>query len=199
MKVLFFYYLHFLFSLSFQTSHPPLIDSLSKRDNQTDKDTGSTPDDNNSVCTKGTSVGSFLIQTPNRSSIFVVGSHGLIKWKYTSPVKQLPKFLDIKIQLIQEGVPYTWSKSVVQNLNISDGATAYNWTVQPLNDGLYKLRLIPDGKETFNVGSDKMPCFSDGEALVSIIYSFLFLFFYKTFVRLLISKNSQRILDNLKL
>jgi hypothetical protein len=34
-----------------------------------------------------------------------------------------------------------------------------------MNDGKYKLRFVPDGKETFGVTNDKLPCFADGEAL----------------------------------
>ena len=30
-------------------------------------------------------------------------------------------------------------------------------------DGEYKIRLVPDGKETFNVKNDQLPCFADGE------------------------------------
>ena len=133
--------------------------------NQTDSETGTIADDT-STCIRGVKVGTTIIDTPNRTSILTVGGHALIKWHYTDTVSSKPKFLDIKLQLIQDGVGFTWDKYVVQNLNLSQGASAYNWTIQPLNDGQYKLRFVPDGKETFNVEGDKMPCFADGESLV---------------------------------
>lgn len=92
-------------------------------------------------CRSGTSVGTFIFDTPNRTSILLVSQPFIIKWHYTPPVKNPPKSLgmhylltpDIKLQLVQDGVSYTWSTIVVKNLNISNGATAFNWTVQPLN------------------------------------------------------------------
>jgi hypothetical protein len=39
---------------------------------------------------------------------------------------------------VQDGVAYTWSTIIVKNLNISNGATAFNWTVQPLNGNFSK-------------------------------------------------------------
>jgi hypothetical protein len=46
-----------------------------------------------------------------------------------------------------------------------EGATAWQWSVSSVADGAYKLRVVPDGKETANKKQDEYPCFADGEAM----------------------------------
>lgn len=115
-------------------------------------------------CIRGTSIGQFIINSPNRSSIVVVGSNTLIKWTYSNLVTNPPTKIDIKIQ--QDGTQYEWNRFIVKDLELGNTSRSYNWTVQPLNDGPYKIRILPSGKETFGVKQDEMPCFSDGEVVV---------------------------------
>ena len=53
--------------------------------------------------------------------------------------------------MIREGVQFTWDKYIVQDLDLQGNATAYNWTIQPLLDGVYKLRMVPDGMITLQI------------------------------------------------
>jgi hypothetical protein len=46
------------------------------------------------------------------------------------------------------------------------------WKPVGLVDGKYKLRLVPDGKETYNVPANQQPCFADGEAIPSVSAAF---------------------------
>jgi hypothetical protein len=168
---LLFYLSFFLYSNAFDYAESSMIwrrapaNDSTTRSNNTDEDSGTTSDDTSKVCIKGVKVGQFIIDTPNRSSIAVVGSNFLIQWKYSNGVSSPPKTIDIKIQ--KDGVEYIWDKYVVRNLSLDNGATAFMWKVQPLNDGPYKIRMVPEGKETYGIKQDEMPCFADGEVLVS--------------------------------
>jgi hypothetical protein len=42
-------------------------------------------------CKRGTKIGQILVQQPNMSSIFLVGSKVLIQWSYTQLVTKFPK------------------------------------------------------------------------------------------------------------
>ncbi len=93
-----------------------------------------------------------------------MGSKSLIEWKYTPLVTRPPATVDLKIQAIGEGIVERWETTVLRAIPLQN-ATRIEWTVSSLNDGKYKLRLVPEGKETFGVALDKMPCFADGQAI----------------------------------
>jgi hypothetical protein len=129
-------------------------------------------------CSPGNRVGAFLVLAPNSSSLLIVGTKTLIRWEYTNFVTKIPKTIDIKIQNVGDGIITTWSRGkvhvdsslvIVPDLNVTNGAKAYEWTVIPAVNGNYRIRLVGDKKETFitpqqQIDGMRPPCFSNGEA-----------------------------------
>jgi len=79
-------------------------------------------------------------------------------------------FLDVYVQLEAPGVPETWKTIVAQN--VPSNPTWFLWKPTGLVDGSYKLRFVPDGKETFNVPANKLPCFASGESIPFVTAEF---------------------------
>ena len=115
-------------------------------------------------CVPGVKIGTVLISSPNQTSLVTIGSKFIISWKYTVITTVLPTYVDIKIQLIDNAIIPKFDQYVTRSLPLANGATSYVWNVPPLPDGSYKLRIVPDGKEIFNIGEKELPCFADGEA-----------------------------------
>lgn len=77
------------FFLSFVSSNLTLY----SRDIATvDNTTGSSPE-TELKCVRGTNIGAFIIDQPNRTSILIVGANALIRWHYTPLVKNPPSLL----------------------------------------------------------------------------------------------------------
>ena len=116
------------------------------------------------ACTPGISVGYMLIWQPNITSIVNVGRKYNVSWEYTKTVNKPPSFLDVYVQNLATAV--TWKNRIAQN--IPTEPRWFWWTPVGLADGRYKIRLVPDGKETFNVKANEQPCFSNGESIPSV-------------------------------
>ncbi|KAI9193158.1 uncharacterized protein BJ171DRAFT_412586, partial [Polychytrium aggregatum] len=121
-----------------------------------------------SPCVPGTVLGSFIISAPNISSIFLVGSTVTITWKYSPTVTKPPKTINAFYQDVS--ITTTWSNKI--GIGLTTTNNTLQWTIPPLLDGKYEVRLVPDGKETFNIPQDQMPCFSNGEALPAVSGAF---------------------------
>lgn len=97
-----------------------------------------------------------------------VGTKYNISWAYTKAVTNLPSYFDIYMQDIS--LATTWKKQIASKV---PAVPQWFWyTPLGLADGKYKIRLVPDGKETFNVPVDQQPCFSNGQAIPSVSAAF---------------------------
>lgn len=122
------------------------------------------------ACVPGISLGYLLIRQPNMSSIVTVGNSMNVSWDWSVSVKKIPQYVDVYIQLIAPGFPVTWKQQLIKQQAVNP--RWFIFKVQGLADGKYKIRLVPDGKETYNVRADALPCFADGEAIPSVSSSF---------------------------
>ena len=128
------------------------------------------PEAESKACTPGISVGYMMIRKPNITSVVYTGSLYNVSWDYSVTVNNPPKYVDVYIQSIASGLRTTWKNKIAEN--ISTARQHFFWEPKSLADGKYKLRLVPDGKETFNVPADKLPCFGDGESVPSVSATF---------------------------
>ncbi|KAJ3101007.1 hypothetical protein HDU97_001705 [Phlyctochytrium planicorne] len=112
---------------------------------------------------RGTKIGQIIVTQPNISSIAIVGKELVISWYYTSLVKRLPRTVDIKINSA-DGLQ-SWNERIVQNLDVSNGGRAWVWKVGSYITGPFRIRIVPDGKETAGKRSDEQPCFLDGDPM----------------------------------
>ncbi|KAJ3207890.1 hypothetical protein HDU67_007165 [Dinochytrium kinnereticum] len=112
---------------------------------------------------RGVKIGQIIVGQPNVSSIVMVGSVAMVSWQYTPLVKNFPKQVDIKINSV-DGQQF-WTNAIVSSLNVSNGARGWLWRVGQFADGSYRLRVVPDGKETAGKKQDELPCFFDGDPL----------------------------------
>ncbi|KAI8854349.1 hypothetical protein BC829DRAFT_380924 [Chytridium lagenaria] len=98
--------------------------------------------------------GSFLLTSPNSTSIVAVGNRILVNWTYNSVSPQYPNN-SIAIYYALTGTsqtsltpiavsPQTWySNPIVTDL--AKGVTQYSWMVPSLQSGKYQLRIVGDG------------------------------------------------------
>src|SRR6478609_7995112 len=132
--------------------------------NQTQE--GQPEDDNIVPCTPGiTGYG-----LPNITSKVVVGTPVNVSWDYTVTVTNPPSYIDVYIQMFAPGIVEKWSIQVAKK--IPSEPRWFMWTPEGLVDGKYKLRFVPDGKETFNVPANNLPCFANGESVPFVTASF---------------------------
>ena len=110
-------------------------------------------------CAAGTDIGAFIIKTPNRTSVIVVGSPFKVEWEYTPLVKQLPSEVDISLENVLIDGPRKFGIVVARNLTISGTSTI--WNVDQLNDGQYQLRIGIAGRDPL---LNKDSCLQNGEA-----------------------------------
>jgi len=145
----------------------PRADTNTSTTTMTSTTTNSTttlPDSNATACTSGSKLGYYTFTSPGYTSTVTVGQPFNISWTPTSLVTSPPKFFNIRLQLILDGVPITWSTVVVNNYPVD--SSPYVWNPQAFADGNYQLRLVPDGKENFQ--TNPTPCYPDGSAVPSI-------------------------------
>lgn len=121
-------------------------------------------------CKPGLTIGYMIIRQPNISSIVYVDKVYNVSWEYSNSVSKPPGIVNAYVQLIAPGIRPTWSKQIAEN--VSTSARQFWWEPKSLVDGKYKLRLVPDGKETFGVSAASLPCFENGEAIPSVSATF---------------------------
>ena len=68
------------------------------------------------------------------------------------------------------GVRTTWKQKIAEKQTVEP--RWFMWTPEGLLDGKYKIRLVPDGKETFDVPANLRPCTGNGETIPSVSASF---------------------------
>lgn len=112
------------------------------------------------ACQGGTSIGAFIFQTPNRTTVAVVGAMLEISWSYTPLVKQFPSEIDISLQPVTNSEPRTFPIKVLKNQKIS--SNNIQWQVQNLNDGDYQMRIAIAGRDTL---LNNTACLQNGEAI----------------------------------
>jgi hypothetical protein len=110
-------------------------------------------------CTPGTSIGSFVIQSPNRSTVAVVGSSVDVSWSFTPMVRQRPAKVDISLQRISQDGPKTFPIVISRNESAQEH---YSWLIQPLNDGEYQLRVGTASRDPL---LNPNACLQNGEAI----------------------------------
>lgn len=122
------------------------------------------------ICKPGNNVGYMLIRSPNITSRASVGKQMNISWDWSISVLTPPTYINAYIQLMAPGVRTTWKQIVAEKQSVNP--RWFLWTPDALVDGQYKLRLVPDGKETFNIPANIQPCFANGECIPSVSASF---------------------------
>lgn len=122
------------------------------------------------ACKPGSTVGYMIIRQPNMSSIVTVGTPYNISWQWSVAVTQIPAYVDVYVQLMTSGVTVTWKNKVLSQQ--STDPSWFMWTPKAMMDGKYKMRLVPDGKETWGVPANELPCFSNGESIPSVSATF---------------------------
>lgn len=128
------------------------------------------PEENIVPCVPGIHTGYGLVRKPNITSKVIVGTQFNVSWDWTVTITNPPSYLDIYIQLFAPGLVEKWSTQVAKQ--VPSEPRWFMWTPEGLVDGKYKLRFVPDGKETFNVPADKLPCFSNGESVPFVTAQF---------------------------
>jgi len=138
----------------------------------TPADNSSTPVPTNEIvsCSPGILTGYGLVRKPNISSTITVGTPYNVSWDWTVTVTKPPSYLDIYIQLFANGVPEKWNTVVAKN--VPSDPRWFIWTPIGLVDGKYKLRFVPEGKETFNIPANLLPCFANGESVPFVTAQF---------------------------
>lgn len=119
-------------------------------------------------CVPGQTLGYMLVRQPNITSVAYINNPYLIRWDYTGTVTKEPSFVDIYLQQVAPGVRVTWKNQIAKNVT----GRFYWWQPKGLLDGKYKVRIVPNGKETFNIKASEQPCFENGEAVPSVSSTF---------------------------
>ena len=122
------------------------------------------------ACVPGTSIGYMLIFQPNISSLLTVGTEYNVSWKWSVAVNNPPSYVDAYIQIVNRNIPVSWKNQIAANMPATQ--TWFLWTPSGLVNGKYQLRLVPDGKETYNIAANLLPCFSSGQSLPSVSAEF---------------------------
>lgn len=122
------------------------------------------------ICKPGISIGYMLIRQPNITSMMTVGNTYNVSWDWSIMVTKPPTYVDVYIQLMTPGVRTTWKQQIKMKQSVEP--RWFLWKPDGMADGKYKLRLVPDGKETFNVASNLQPCFENGESIPSVSAAF---------------------------
>lgn len=138
--------------------------------NSNSTDTGGGDNSNVTPCTPGNSVGYMIIRQPNITSMVTVGQMYNVSWDWSIAVTKPPSYVDVYVQMIASGVQVTWKNKVASRMPVEP-----RWFLIKLDglfDGKYKLRLVGDSKETFNVPANQLPCFENGESIPSVSAAF---------------------------
>jgi hypothetical protein len=142
----------------------PTIDGNNGNNGNNDNDTQPI------LCTPGNSVGYMIIRKPNITSMIMVGTQYNVTWDWSITVTKPPNYVDVYIQLIAQDITTTWKRQGAQHVPVNP--RWFIWKPDGMVDGKYKLRLVPDGKETYNIAANLQPCFSNGEAIPSVSAAF---------------------------
>ncbi|KAJ3304173.1 hypothetical protein HDV03_003023 [Kappamyces sp. JEL0829] len=111
-------------------------------------------------CRGGTSIGAFVVISPNRSTVAVVGAPLDISWSYTSLVKSVPTSIDIFLAYLNPAVSgLSFTIPVLSNISSASNSTV--WTVSALNDGQYEMRIGISHRDPLLNSS---ACLQNGEA-----------------------------------
>lgn len=119
-------------------------------------------------CVPGQTLGYMLVRQPNITSVAYVGNPYLIRWDYTITVSKEPQYVNIYLQQIAPGVRVTWKNQIATNVT----GKYYWWQPKGMLDGKYKIRIVPNGKETYNIKASEQPCFENGESVPSVSSTF---------------------------
>ncbi|KAH6581932.1 hypothetical protein BASA61_008820 [Batrachochytrium salamandrivorans] len=133
-------------------------------------------------CPPATSIGTFIVHSPNQSSILVVGQQVAIAYSFTPQVKHFPTLLSIKLQQIPASGASVYPIILAENVSVAAETRSVQVVMRPLNDGEYRFKLIGDGKESLNLPganssttpstTPNAPCLSDGDAIAGISGAF---------------------------
>lgn len=137
---------------------------------QSSNDSSPVPTNEIVDCTPGGSTGYGLVRKPNITSMVKIGVAYNVSWDWTVTVTKPPTYLDVYVQLFAAGIAEKWNTKVASNVPVDP--RWFMWTPTGLVDGKYKLRFVPDGKETFNVPANQLPCFSNGESVPFVTAQF---------------------------
>lgn len=121
-------------------------------------------------CVAGISTGFGLVRKPNITSKIQIGIPYNVSWDWTVTITKPPQYIDVYIQLMAPYVAEKWTTVVAKN--IPSEPRWFMWTPEGLVDGKYKLRFVPDGKETFKVPANELPCFANGESVPFVTAAF---------------------------
>lgn len=116
-------------------------------------------------CVPGVKLGVMNILTPNSSTVITTGTNITVTWQYSALVKNYPRWIDVVLQSTEPGIVATWSNKIASKVMID--SPSFLWIINTMSDGRYKLRIIPESKETFNIPANLMPCFGDGDVLTA--------------------------------
>lgn len=90
-----------------------------------------------SACSGGTAIGAFIVGSPNRSTVAVVGTEMTITWSFTPLVTIVPDSINIFLAFLNpqvEGLSF----NIPVLMNVSSSTNQTTWTVSALNDGLFE-------------------------------------------------------------
>jgi hypothetical protein len=151
-------------SANAQNASSPVVDTPESVSNDTTVDPAPV------ACKPGINVGYMLIRQPNITSMFTIGNTYNVSWDWSISVSKPAQYVDMYVQLVAPGVQVTWKKKILEKQGTSP--RWFMWKPDGLVDGKYKIRLVPDGKETYGVRADEQPCFDNGESIPSVSASF---------------------------
>lgn len=113
------------------------------------------------ACSGGTSIGAFILKSPNRSSVGVVGSEMEISWSFTPLISIIPTSISMFLAKTgPETLSFTIPVMTLPKYSLEMGNQT-TWTISNLNDGQYQMRIgITDRDPLLNSSA----CLQDGEA-----------------------------------
>ena len=117
-------------------------------------------------CSAGNSIGYMILHQPNISSLVTTASMYNVSYDFSVAVTKPPTYLDVYLQLVATGVRTTWSNKIASK--VPTDPRWFQVKIDGVVQGKYQIRLVPDGKETFNVPANQLPCFANGEAIPSV-------------------------------
>jgi hypothetical protein len=113
------------------------------------------------ACSGGTSIGAFILKSPNRSTVAVVGGEIEIAWSFSPLVSVIPSSISMFLAKTgPETLSFTSPVKTIPDYSLASGNETF-WTVSNLNDGQYQMRIgITDRDPLLS----STACLQDGEA-----------------------------------
>ena len=125
----------------------------------------SSPDATQTASCQFGATGYAIVMQPNASSIVFPGSKFNVSWIYTNTVTNKPTFVDVYAQCLTcPSVKVTFNNQVASKVPVNNNTRQFWWIPENLQDGKYKLMIVPDGKKVFGVPANEQPCFEAGES-----------------------------------